>query len=67
MGKKVIAARVAAELQNDGNVRVILTKGKLGEFSVSIDGQKLIETARFLYPRANRIVQQVRTLSVQSE
>jgi len=37
-------------------------KGTLGEFSVSIDGRKSIETTRFLYPRANQFLQRVRTL-----
>ena len=62
----MMASRVAAELSKENNVEVEKVKGGLGEFSVYIDGQKMIDTNRFWYPSANKVVKKVRTLLVQS-
>ena len=46
-----MAARVAAQLSTENDVEVATAKaGGLGEFSVSIDGQKVIDTNRLWYP-----------------
>lgn len=45
-----MAARVAAELSKENDLEVQTTKGGFGEFSVSIDGEKVIDTNRLWYP-----------------
>jgi len=51
-----MATRVAAELSKDGDVEVEKVKGGFGEFSVSIDGEKLIDTHRLWYPTPGKVV-----------
>jgi hypothetical protein len=46
-----MAARVAAQLRKDPDLQVQTIKGGLGEFSVLIEGIKLIDTNRLWYPR----------------
>ena len=58
----MIAARVAAELKNDSDVQVTIVKGGIGELSVTIDSQKVIDTNRLWYPRPSKIVNDIRTL-----
>jgi hypothetical protein len=58
----MMAARVAAELNKDSNVEVETVKGGLGEFSVYIDEQKVIDTNRLWYPTTNGTVKKIRTL-----
>ena len=58
----MIAARVAAAFENDREFQATIVKGGLGELSVSIDGNKVIDTNRFLYPRPSRIVNDIRRL-----
>jgi len=58
----MIAARVAAAFENDNDVQAAIVKGELGELSVSIDGEKVIDTNRFLYPRPSRIVNDIKSL-----
>jgi len=41
-----MAASVAAQLSKENDLEVETAKGGLGEFSVSIDGQKVIDTNR---------------------
>ena len=57
-----MAARVAAELKKAHEVRVEKVSGGLGEFSVLLDGQKVIDTNRRLYPRPGSVVKRVRAL-----
>ncbi len=57
-----MAARVAAELREEPEVQVETIKGKLGEFSVFIDGQKVVTTNRFWYPNPAKVVNKLRTL-----
>jgi hypothetical protein len=45
--QKAMAASVAAQLSKENDVEVATAKGGLGEFSVSIDGEKVIETNCF--------------------
>ena len=58
----MIAARVAAAFENDNDVQAAIVKGWLGELSVCIDGKKVIDTNRFLYPRPNRIINDIKSL-----
>ncbi len=57
-----MAARVAAQLRTEEGVEVETVKGGLGEFSVSIDERKVIDTKRMWYPRPGKIVAQARAL-----
>jgi hypothetical protein len=57
-----MAARVAAQLKKEPDVQIDLMKGGLGEFSVSIDGHKYIDTSRFWYSRPSRVLDKVRAL-----
>lgn len=51
-----MAARVAARLEEEKDVHVETVKGGLGEFSVFIDGRKVIDTNRLWYPSPSRII-----------
>jgi len=55
-----MAARVAAQLSKENDIEVATAKGGLGEFSVSIDGQKVIDTNRLWYPTPRKVVAKVR-------
>jgi len=57
-----MASRVAAQLNKENNVEVETIKGGLGEFSVFIDGHKVIDTNRFWYPSTNKVVKKIRAL-----
>ena len=57
-----MAARVAAELRKEPEVQVDTIKGKLGEFSVFIDGQQVVTTNRLWYPNPTKIVNKLRAL-----
>ena len=57
-----MAARVAAQLSKENDVEVATAKGGLGEFSVSIDGQKVIDTNRLWYPTPRKVVAKVLNL-----
>jgi len=58
----MIAARVAAELSQDPGIEAEVVKGGFLELSVAIDGEKVIDTNRFLYPLPATIVNKTRTL-----
>jgi hypothetical protein len=58
---------VAAELKKERDVQIDLVKGGLGEFSVSIDGQKHFDAGRFWYPRPSRVLDKIRALLTQQE
>jgi len=60
-----MAARVAAELRKEPEVQVETIKGKLGEFSIFIDGQQVVTTNRLWYPNPAKVVNQVRALLVE--
>jgi hypothetical protein len=60
--KKMMAARVADELRAEAGVEVETVKGGLGEFSVSVDGRKEIETSRLWYPNTNKVLARLRAL-----
>ena len=58
----MMAARVAARLNLEGGVQAESVKGGLGEFSVYIDGEKVIDTNRFWYPTPGNIVKRVQEM-----
>ena len=53
---------MAAKLRQENDVEVETVKGGLGEFSVSVDGQKIVNTNRLLYPNTGKVVREVRTV-----
>jgi hypothetical protein len=55
-----MAARVAAQLRKTPGVQIETVKGNFGEFSVSVDGRNLINTARFWYPWPGKVIQKLR-------
>jgi hypothetical protein len=59
-----MAARVAAQLSKENGVEVETARGGLGEFSVSIDGQKVIDTNRLWYPTPSKVVVKTKKLLV---
>ena len=58
--KKLIASRVAAELQKEHELRVETGKGGLGELSVSVDGKKVYNSNPFWYPTPAGVIKKVR-------
>ncbi len=58
----MLASRVAAQLKKENKLNVEIIKGRLGEFSVYINEQKVIDTNRFWYPSANKIVRHIQIL-----
>jgi hypothetical protein len=54
-----MAARVAAQVKQETGVNVETIKGGLGEFSVHIDGRKVVDTNRLWYPTPGKIVMQI--------
>lgn len=58
----MMASRVAAQLQKENDVGVEIVKGGLGEFSVYIDGRKVIDTNRLWYPSPSKIVKKIQGL-----
>ena len=58
----MLASRVAAQLNKENNLNVEMIKGGLGEFSIYIDEQKVIDTNRFWYPIPSKIIKKVQTL-----
>jgi len=57
-----MAASVAAELSKENDVEVQTIKGGFGEFSVWIDGQKVIDTSRLWFPKPSKVVAKMRSL-----
>jgi hypothetical protein len=58
--KKLIASRVAAELQKQHELRVETGKGGLGELSVSVDGSKVYNSNPLWYPTPAGVIKKVR-------
>jgi hypothetical protein len=66
-GEKGVASRVVAQLRNGSNVETEIVRGGLGEFSVYIDGQKVIDTNRLWYPLPGNVVKRVQALIAHQE
>ncbi len=58
----MMASRVAVQLRKENNIDVETVKGGLGEFSVYIDEQKVVDTNRFWYPTTNKVVKKIQAL-----
>ena len=56
-----MASSVAAKLKQEQDVEVEMKSGGLGEFSVTVDGEKVVNTNRLLYPNPSSVVKRVRT------
>ena len=57
-----MASRVAAELKKETGVQVETVRGGLGEFSVHLDGHKVIDTNRLWYPTPSKVVKKMKAL-----
>ena len=57
-----MASRVAAQVAKENNVEVETVKGGLGEFSVYIDEQKVIDTNRLWYPTPTNVFRKIKSL-----
>ena len=57
-----MASRVAAQLSKENNVETGTVKGGFGEFSVYIDGRKVIDTNRLWYPTPSKIAKKVQAM-----
>ena len=57
-----MASRVAAELKKENGIEVETVRGGHGEFSVSINDQKVVDTNRLWYPTPSKVVSKVRSL-----
>ena len=57
-----MASRVAAQLKKDTEAQVEVVQGGLGEFSVYLDDQKVVDTNRFWYPTTSKVVKKVKKL-----
>ena len=55
-----MAARVAAELSKELDVRIETIKGGLGQFDVVVDGCSVVKTNRLWYPDPSRVVERVK-------
>ena len=63
----MMASRVAAELSKKTDVETETVRGGFGEFSVYIDGQKVIDTNRLWYPLPRNVVKRVQALLADQE
>ena len=61
-----MAARVAARLREESGVEVETVKGGVGEFSVSVNGRKVVDTNRLWYPLPGKVVEKVRASLAES-
>jgi hypothetical protein len=57
-----MASRVAAQLRRETDAQVEVVRGGLGEFSVYLDDQKVIDTNRLWYPIPSKIVKKMKAL-----
>ena len=54
-----MGASLAAKLRNPPGVEVDTVSGGFGEFTVLVDGQKVVDTNRFWYPNPAKVLQLV--------
>ncbi len=55
-----MAASLAAKLRKERNVQVEAMQGGFGEFTVLVDGQKVVQTSRWWYPSPTRVLEKVK-------
>lgn len=58
--RRGIAARVAARLREDGDARVELVPGRLGEIRVAVDGRDAYVGSRLWWTRPRTILEALR-------
>ena len=58
--KRVIAARVAAELNGERGIQARVVKGGLGELSIRLDGEEIIHTNPLWYPMPSTVVKKAK-------
>jgi hypothetical protein len=58
----MMATRVAATLRNETEAEVEAVSGGLGEFSVDIDNQRVVDTNRLWYPTPSKVVQKIKSV-----
>ena len=56
-----MASSVAARLKQEDDVQVTIKSGGLGEFSVTLDDEKVVDTNRLWYPNPRKVIEQVRS------
>ncbi len=56
-----MAASLAAKLKDEEDVQVEAVRGGFGEFTVLVDGQEVVKTSRFWYPRPARVMEKVKS------
>jgi len=62
-----VAARAAAELAENADLQVTTTRGRFGEFSVTMDGRQVLNEGMLSFPSCADVVQRVReALAVQA-
>jgi len=54
-----MASSLEAKLKHRENVQVESHKGGFGEFSVTVDGEKVVSTNRLLYPNPSKVMSTV--------
>ena len=57
-----MASRVAARIRAETDAEVQLVSGRFGEFTVYLDGRKVIDMNRLWYPRPGKVVEQIKAL-----
>ena len=55
-----MAASLAAQMTGHPDVHVDTIPGGFGEFSVLVDGQKVVDTNRFWYPNLTKVLRLAR-------
>jgi hypothetical protein len=58
--KKLIAARVADELNREPEVETKMIRGHLGELSVTVDGEQVYDTNPLWYPLPSQVLKKVK-------
>ena len=58
--KRVIAARVAAQLNDEPDIEARIAKGALGELSVQVDGEEIVRTNLLWYPMPSTVVKKAK-------
>ena len=55
-----MAASLAAQLTSECGAGVTMVPGGIGEFTVLVDGQEVVKTSRFWYPRLEEVFKAVK-------
>lgn len=55
-----MAASLAAKVRKECNANVETLRGGLGEFTVLVEGQEIVNTSRLWYPNLGKVFQAVK-------